>query len=75
MLVTLKGQRINEEQITVTPHVNLRLQNLSKNSKSVVRENMQTIITKRNLIGHDLLQQERDCVMIAQFLNIFSFSS
>ena len=46
MLVTLKGQRINEEN-TVTPHVNLRLQNLSKNSKSVVRENMQTIITKK----------------------------
>ena len=49
MLVTLKGQRINEEQITVTPHVNLRLQNLSENSKSVVRENMQTIITKKKL--------------------------
>ena len=75
MLVTLKGQRINEEQISLTPHVNLRLKNVSENSKSIMRENMQTNKTKRNLIGHDLLQQKRDCVMIAQFLNIFSFSS
>ena len=75
MLVTLKGQRINDEQISVTPHVNLRLENVSENSKSVMRENMQTTKTKRNLIGHDLLQQKRNCVMIAQFLNIFSFSS
>ena len=75
MLVSLKGQRINDEQISVTPHVNLRLENVSENQKSVMRENMQTNKTKGNLIGHDLLQQKRDCAMIAQFLNIFSFSS
>ena len=40
MLVTLKGQRINEEQINLTPHVNLRLKNASENSKSVMRENI-----------------------------------
>ena len=75
MLVSLKGQRINDEQISVTPHVNLRLENVSENQKSVMRENMQTNKTKGNLIGHDLLKQKRDCAMIAQFLNIFSFSS
>ena len=31
MLVSLKGQRINDEQISVTPHVNLRLENVSEN--------------------------------------------
>ena len=40
MLVTLKGQRINEEQISLTPHVNLRLKNVSENSKSVMCENI-----------------------------------
>ena len=75
MLVTLKGQRINDEQISVTPHINSRLENVTENSKSVMRENVQTNKTKRNLIGHDLLQQKGDCVMIAQFLNIFRFSS
>ena len=30
---------------------------------------------ERNLIGHDLLRQKRDCVMTAQFLNTISFSS
>ena len=42
MLVSLKGQRINDEQISVTPHVNLRLENVSENQKSVMRANMQT---------------------------------
>ena len=42
MLVTLKGRRINEEQISLTPSVNLRLKNVSENSKSVMLENMQT---------------------------------
>ena len=40
MLVTLKGRRINEEQISLTPSVNLRLKNVSENSKSVMRENI-----------------------------------
>ena len=40
MLVTLTGQRINEEQISLTPHVNLRLKNVSENSKSLMCENI-----------------------------------
>ena len=51
MLVTLKGQRINEEQISLTPHVNLRLKNVSENSKSVMLENMQTNKTTVGLLA------------------------
>ena len=47
MLVTLMKRRVNEDQISLTPHVNLRLENLSENLKSVMRENMQTIKTKQ----------------------------
>ena len=43
MLVTLGGQWINENYFSLTPRVNLRIQNVSQNSKSVMRENMQTI--------------------------------
>ena len=51
MLVTLKGQRINEEQISLTPHVNLRLKNVSENSKSAMLENMQTNKTTVGLLA------------------------
>ena len=51
MLVTLKGQIINEEQISLTPHVNLRLKNVSENSKSVMLENMQTNKTTVGLLA------------------------
>ena len=51
MLVTLTGQRINEEQISLTPHVNLRLKNVSENSKSVMLENMQTNKTTVGLLA------------------------
>ena len=51
MLVTLKGRRINEEQISLTPHVNLRLKNVSENSKSVMLENMQTNKTTVGLLA------------------------
>ena len=49
MLVTLKGQRINEEQISLTPHVNLRLKNVSENSKSVMRETCKQTKQKETL--------------------------
>ena len=51
MLVTLKGQRINEEQISLTPRVNLRLKNVSENSKSAMLENMQTNKTTVGLLA------------------------
>ena len=51
MLVTLKGQIINEEQISLTPHVNLRLKNVSENSKSAMLENMQTNKTTVGLLA------------------------
>ena len=51
MLVTLKGRRINEEQISLTPSVNLRLKNVSENSKSVMLENMQTNKTTVGLLA------------------------
>ena len=51
MLVTLTGQRINEEQISLTPHVNLRLKNVSENSKSAMLENMQTNKTTVGLLA------------------------
>ena len=49
MLVTLKGQRINEEQISLTPHVNLRLKNVSENSKSVMHETCKQTKQKETL--------------------------
>ena len=51
MLVTLKGRKINEEQISLTPSVNLRLKNVSENSKSVMLENMQTNKTTVGLLA------------------------
>ena len=51
MLVSLTGQRINEEQISLTPHVNLRLKNVSENSKSAMLENMQTNKTTVGLLA------------------------
>ena len=51
MLVTLTGQRINEEQISLTPHVNLRLKNVSENQKSAMLENMQTNKTTVGLLA------------------------
>ena len=51
MLVSLKGQRINEEQISLTPSVNLRLKNVSENSKSLMLENMQTNKTTVGLLA------------------------
>ena len=45
-----------------------RLENVSENSKSVMRENMQTTKTKRNLIGHDLLQQKPDDGPVSKYI-------
>ena len=49
MLVTLRDLKVQEEYMSLAPHVNLRLENVSENSKSVMRENMQTTKTKKKL--------------------------
>ena len=64
MLVTLKGQRINEEQISLTPRVNLRLKNVSENSKSVMLENMQTNKTTVGLLA----QLVERCTGVAEIM-------